>query len=142
MTDTELDRLDRLAAVHVMGYKFDSELRVWLTSDDKYVTNDWCPTHYIEQAWELLEKLKGTSITPDEHSAPHKILSLCVNCYDDDPRGMVYCCTISACGLYFEADHEDTAPLAIVKACLLAVGINPNSAGVEATGVSLGESND
>jgi hypothetical protein len=129
MTDTELDRLDRLAAVHVMGYKFDSELRVWLTSDDKYVTNDWCPTHYIEQAWELLEKLDLTfniSKDKDHPEAPWIVW------FDE---------YVDKFGIKRDATAT-TAPLAIVRACLLAVGINPNSAGVEATGVSLGESND
>lgn len=97
-----LDELDRLAAEKVMGYAFDDKFHVWLTQDGKYVTNDWCPTRYIEQAWELLEKM-GTKFR------------MLINYHEVNLPSY----QVAIGGHEFS---EKSAPLAITKACLKAVG--------------------
>ncbi len=141
MTNTELDRLDRLTAVHVMGWNDGESLDPERIYEPCYFINnvimeyvvDWQPTRSVAQAWECLEKAFGAS--------NGNIFFR----YNSGPINNEWIVTIDNEDTNAEAENSSVT-LAIVRACLLAVGINPNlptnSEGVEATGVSLGESND
>lgn len=117
MTDSELDQLDRRAAVEVMG---------WVISKGKYYKPDniddidyceghvdrpnynsgfdhWQPTRNITQAWELLEKFdkKYRDVVWDNGRSKWA-------CFISNPDNQLH-----------EAQAE-TAPLAITLACLKA----------------------
>lgn len=130
MTDSELEKIDRLCAIHLMGWFWReqpnkggllhkammSEYYGWVRNDtDDYSTWDvvnkaWEPTRNIAQAWECLEKFdrsKEPSIRWEYDD------NLWLICWWDD-----------------EGDDEvdnfitaETAPLAICLACLKAKGI-------------------
>ncbi len=109
----DLDRLDRLAAEIIMGYKPNNfgHVAYGLKVKGQYEifygdSSDYFePTRNISQAWELLEKFKDVT-----YYYPHIWFG-----------GKYWHAYVDKNILW--AAEEKTAPLAIVKACLLAKGV-------------------
>lgn len=110
------DELDRLAAEKIMGWKgiYLNEFgSAWILPSSSpgcvfKEREDWQPTRNIAQAWDLLEKFKHWSLCTGLH---------------EDTQHTVFCGIGKDIGhITWEAKAE-TAPLAIVKACLKAKGI-------------------
>lgn len=114
MTD-DLDRLDRLCATEIMGWVFvDDRLTGWGDKENLtfyYLLDDWQPTRNIAQAWELLEKLEN-------------IESIKLINYDRQWECII---RIQPPDKIFDVNQfvglSETAPHAIVLACLKAKGI-------------------
>lgn len=96
-----LDELDQLAAIHVMGWD-ERDQELYKIMNDRH----WQPTRNISQAWKCLEKLN------DIHLSIYRE-------YDDDGEEY-FTVHIKACGAEVLAE---TAPLAITLAALKAVGV-------------------
>jgi hypothetical protein len=118
----ELDKLDRLCAEGIMGWQLvqgcylfegqafeDAENGHPIATDEKA----WGPTRDIAQAWEVLEKFKEFEPEINYYTTfnPNWCCSLYGTDFDDEH---------TTDGCYANAD---TAPLAIVKACLKARGL-------------------
>jgi hypothetical protein len=108
------DELDKLAATEVMGFVW-SKIRIGDTDTEihgyclpgeerKKLHHRWQPTRNIAQAWEMLDKFPEFRI--DQEEGP-KYLNVII--WD---KGEMYYGT------------ADTAPLAIVRACLKAKGVS------------------
>lgn len=114
MTPAELDRLDALCATAIMGWKLiqmHNAIDCW---DDgtrnKIPVSCWHPTRLIDQAWEVLEKFTTIDKMIRQEGTSGKWICKI-------RPGQV--ATIHNFG-YAEAE---TAPLAIVRACLVAKGV-------------------
>lgn len=96
----ELDKLDQLAAVKIMGWALDEYMMYCSKSSNEPVNSHpyWRPTRDIRQAWEVLEKFDSYSIIKLSCS---KKVSVMISAAAD--------------GI------AETAPHAIVLACLKAV---------------------
>ena len=110
-----LDELDRLCAEKVMGWFYVGILIVnsrksYQTSDGSVIDfSDWQPTRNIAQAWECLEKISAGYVI---RKGP--LLYRCLLAKADSYEGE------EDLGTY--EGKADFAPLAIVLACLKAVG--------------------
>ncbi|MEK5272570.1 hypothetical protein NSR00_17815 [Aeribacillus sp. FSL K6-8394] len=106
-----LREIDRLVAEKVMGWKIDEQVSnddVVAVFDEKGNWGTFKPTEWIQDAWQVVEKLKITVIPQD----------------DGVPKWMRYLAEIdnSPFGKYYSAFAE-TAPLAICLAALEVVGV-------------------
>lgn len=102
-----LDEMDRLCAEKIMGWdSVRTEIGIFLSAGGIR----WKPTRNIAQAWEVLEKVDLTfNISKDkDHSKAPWIVW-----FDE---------FVDKFGINRDAT-ADTAPLAIVKACLKAKGV-------------------
>lgn len=104
----ELDKLDRLAAEKIMGWRLNGEIETssWVGGPVELHVGLWWPTRNIAQAWQLISRLYHLAIRIHNTTGG-------------------WCAVVG-----FEMEVEQTAPLAIVKACLRAkeeaYGKSPN----------------
>lgn len=104
----ELDRLDKLAAEKVMGWIWDPAHDCYLDGLSIKATgaesdeNHWQPTRNIAQAWECLEKLDEIGWNVSFGYSGYKAVIMTDNWIEES---------------------AETAPLAIVRACLKAKGV-------------------
>ncbi len=105
--DNELDILDDLCAAFIMGAVADADCPFGPYFD--ICGMNWRPTRNIAQAWKCLEKL---DVEFSVYS-PHR---------SNDPEKFV----VNVMGNDFVMRHvrDSSLPLAIVKACLAAVGVS------------------
>lgn len=120
-----LDELDSLSAERIMGYKFNSSIGYdnehWTFPDSSGLSVsyridciEWQPTRNIAQAWELLEKI--FNIQMKGHAGPTKLHSL-----RNWPLGRWEIIFYSDFG-YGDVIAANTAPEAVTRACLKAIG--------------------
>lgn len=98
-----IDELDKLAAIHIMGWPDGG----WKSPGPPGEFN-WQPTRSIEQAWECLEKMSMVSNIVRPVSL---VFWKCWLMPSQDSFTHVYA-------------EAKTAPEAIVRACLKAVGVD------------------
>lgn len=101
MTDNELDKLDKLAGAHIMGFPNGFVSRFFERSDEH---GPWQPTRNIAQAWKLLDKINDTEFE-------------LLRCFYTDASKTYWEAGFFNLDIY---DRSETAPLAITKACLKA----------------------
>lgn len=107
----EKTSIDRLVAEKVMGWKIDEQVSnddVVAVFDEKGNWGTFKPTEWIQDAWEVVEKLK-IAVIPQAGEAPKNMRYLAE--IDDRPLGKHY------------EVFAETAPLAICLAALKACGI-------------------
>lgn len=115
MTNNELNKL---AAERVMEWELPKDLKYFFVTwekDEKPVKEDmdWNPCENIADAWLLVEKMVNKKLSISVRS--DKGISFCsVHKEISEDKWMQSLASVSA----------DTAPLAITKACLKAVGEN------------------
>jgi hypothetical protein len=110
--EEDLNKLDRLAAEHILGDTYDDREPYPQWKNMRLTKEGWQPTRNIAQAWELLERRNFLyQIT----SSPH---SIGVNCKVAVKSFKDGCETITS----YRAD-ADTAALAITLAALKAKGV-------------------
>lgn len=114
MTDSELDKL---SAIHVMGFHYTkaqlessdlSDRTCW--NDTYHAPESWHPTTDISQAWECLEKL-------DPEQYIFKIWGKSAAGWRCEINRKFYC-------TQNQVEYAATVPEAIIRACLKAKGVN------------------
>lgn len=98
-----LQELDRLAGEKIMGYKLI--MGKWIIDDLGYFNDYWQPTRNIAQAWQCLEKL----------NSEYRIFS--------SLTGGHYCDVLPDPKANWICGYGEQASIAIVRACLMAKGI-------------------
>jgi len=99
-----MEDIDREVAEKVMGWN-PNEDGDWDTPDGHwcgYYEHEWHPSTSISDAWQVVETIDD-----------------CLHLKEHGAKG-IWCAMF--CGLMQEWEHGDTAPLAICKAALKAVG--------------------
>ena len=125
-----LDELDRLAAIHVMGWRRDDDehcpsVPLYIGTNalglthEKCSVEDWQPTRNIAQAWECWEKiLAEAEYCCADISAPyHEGFEIKMRKHMSSHEKGQYDVHVGGC------DQYRSAPEAIVRACLKAKGI-------------------
>lgn len=115
-----LDELDRLAAEKVMGWK-DGDMAI---NGDWHIDlngNKWEPTRDIAQAWECLDKIENVaqysiSLSKQKNLPTYAKCSI----YMDAELKQF---GIYVAGIISFKDEGETIPIAIVRACLKAKGV-------------------
>lgn len=129
--DEEMGKLDRLCATEIMGWneKPIGNTGLFWWDESSIETSKWQPTRNIAQAFEVLEKTR-TYIATQSAAGEQYILEVIYandGVLNGDPT-MPWTCQGQ---YYFDkdeplisfAEEAETAPLAIVKACLSVAGV-------------------
>jgi hypothetical protein len=108
MSNEDFKNLDSLAAEKIMGWRLPKEVNewtYWMEGKEHIISvSGWHPTREIWQAWELLEKFDRFEVDKSSHVKGQYVVYV----YNSDRTGA--------------GANAVTAPLAITKACLKAVG--------------------
>ncbi len=111
--------IDREVAEKVMGWRFQPHLGAGtynVAHDQIRWANDWSPSTRIDHAWEVVEKLRHRAPGHDQYTL---MWGFELTWHNED--GCWYASFLDEGGEGREAGGE-TAPLAICKAALAAVG--------------------
>lgn len=124
-----LDEMDRLAAEKIMEWRYNPDIEAWIVNEENksasYYVKRGCytPTRTIFEAWKLWEKLADSGkfccmdIRKPIHEGWEVAISRVGHDEDHPQQGKPFV-------LIGGGTSQDSAPLTITKACLMAYDIH------------------